>query len=75
MSMIYCVHATNSVGRVVVMASHATIDEALTEAGSVLNSGSAFVWIVDRDGNLILPADQVKVRLGRSARAPQGFVH
>jgi hypothetical protein len=34
MSMIYCVHATNSVGRVVVKASHATIDDALTEAGS-----------------------------------------
>ena len=67
MSMIYCVHARNSVGRVVVMASHATIDEALTAAGSVLRRGSAFVWIVDGKGNLILPTDQVKIRLDHLA--------
>ena len=57
---IYCVRATNSVGRVVLMASRATVDEALTEAGSVLSRGSAFVWIVDGDGNLILPAVRSK---------------
>ena len=73
MSMIYCVHARNSVGRVVVMASHATIDVTLSEAASALSSGSAFVWIVDGGGNMILPPDQVKARLNQSARAPQGF--
>ena len=68
---IYCVHARNRVGRdVVKAASHATIDEALTEAASELSNGFAFVWIVDGDGNLILPADQVKARLDQSARAP-----
>jgi hypothetical protein len=29
-----------------------------------------FVWIVDVDGHLILPADQVKARLDQSAGAP-----
>ena len=67
---IYCVHAATNVGRTVVKAAfHATIDEALTEAASALSSGSAFVWIVDGDGNLILPPDQVKARLGQSVRA------
>jgi hypothetical protein len=74
MSTIYCVHAATSVGRTEVKAaSHATIDEALSEAASALSSGSAFVWIVDEEGNLILPPDQVKARLGQSARAPQDF--
>ena len=74
MSTIYFVHAATSVGRVVVRAdSHATIDEALSEAASALSSGSAFVWIVDGGGNLILPPGQVKARLDRSARALQGL--
>jgi hypothetical protein len=60
---IYRVRATNSVGGVVVKASCATIDEALTEAGIALSGGSFRVWIVDERGNLILPADQVKARL------------
>jgi hypothetical protein len=72
---IYCVRATNSVGRVVLMASRATVDEALTEAGSVLSRGSAFVWIVDGVGNLILPADQVKARLDQRPRAPRDFAN
>jgi len=75
MSMIYRVYAKNSVGRVVVKASHATIDEALTEAGSVLSSGSALVWIVDEEGNLILPTDQVKARLDQSAHPLRHFAN
>ena len=71
MSAIYFVHAATCVGRVVVKAaSHATIDEALSEAVSALGSGSAFVWIVDGEGNLVLPPDQVKARLDQSAGAP-----
>ena len=43
MSTIYFVHAATSVGRVVVRAdSHATIDEALSEAASALSSGICF---------------------------------
>jgi len=40
-----------------------TIDEALSDADFVLRSGADSVWIVDGEGNLILPADQVRVRL------------
>jgi hypothetical protein len=40
-----------------------TIDEALRDADFVLGNGAASVWIVDGDGNLILPADQVRLRL------------
>ena len=58
------------VGRVVVKAVRTDVDEALGEAAVALSSGSAFVWIVDGEGNLVLPPDQVKARLDRSARAP-----
>jgi hypothetical protein len=73
MSMIYFVHAATSAGIPAVKASRATIDEALREAEFELSGGAAFVWIVDGEGNLVLPADQVKARLDRSAKARQGF--
>lgn len=73
MSRLYCVHAAKSVGTAVMKASRATMGEALREAKSLLSSGAAFVWIVDGEGNLILPADQVKARLDHLASAPQGF--
>jgi hypothetical protein len=41
----------------------ATIDEALSGADFLLGNGAASVWIVDGEGNLILPADQVRLRL------------
>ena len=67
MSTIYCVHAATSAGVLAMKASRATMDEALREAAFALSSGSAFVWIVDEEGNLILPPDQVKARLTPSA--------
>lgn len=73
MSTIYCVHAANGIGASVMKASRTTISDALREAKLLLNGGAAFVWIVDRDGNLILPADQVRARLAQSASAPQDF--
>jgi hypothetical protein len=73
MSKIYFVHAASSVGVPVVKASRATIDDALREAEFELSGGAAFVWIVDGEGHLILPADQVKARLAQSARAAQSF--
>ena len=73
MSMIYFVHAATSEGIPAVMASRATIDEALREAEFELSGGAAFAWIVDGEGHLILPADQVRARLARSATARQGF--
>jgi hypothetical protein len=73
MSKIYFVHAATSVGVPLVKASRATIDEALREAEFELSGGAAFVWIVDGDGRLILPADQLKAHLEQSARAPRGL--
>jgi hypothetical protein len=70
MSKIYFVHAATNAGVPVVKASRATVDEALREAEFELSGGAAFVWIVDDDGHLILPANQVKARLDQAARAP-----
>ena len=70
MSKIYFVHAATSAGIPTVKASRATVDEALREAEFELSGGAAFVWIVDDDGHLILPANQVKARLDQAARAP-----
>ena len=38
-------------------------ESALHTADAILGNRAESVWIVDRDGNLILPADQVRVRL------------
>ena len=73
MSTIYFVHAATGGGVPVVKASRATIDDALREAEFELSGGAAFVWVVDGEGHLILPADQVKARLKQSARAPRSL--
>jgi hypothetical protein len=39
-----------------------SVDEALREAEKTLAAGE-IVWIVDDAGNLVLPADQVRMRL------------
>jgi hypothetical protein len=73
MSTVYCVFAANSIGAPEIKASRATMDEALKAAEFELICGADLVWIVDEDGNLILPADQLRARLARAAGAPQGF--
>jgi hypothetical protein len=73
MSTIYLVHAATSAGIPVVKASRATRDEALRDAEFELSGGAAFAWIVDGEGHLILPADQVKALLVHSPRARQRF--
>ena len=40
-----------------------SVDEALGEAENALATVGATVWIVDEAGNLVLPADQVRMRL------------
>ena len=70
MSKIYFVHAATNAGVPMVKASRATIDEALREAEFELRGGAAFVWIVDGDGHLVMPADQIKARLAQAAAAP-----
>jgi hypothetical protein len=40
-----------------------TIDDALRGANFMLANGAASVWIVDRDGIVVLAAEQVRLRL------------
>ncbi len=47
-----------------------SVDEALRGAHFMLGNGSESVWIVDNDGNLILPADQVRLRLSSPSSQP-----
>jgi hypothetical protein len=42
---------------------YSTFDEALRGARFKISNGAALVWIIDRDGNLILSADQTAARL------------
>ena len=40
-----------------------TVDEALEGANFMLGNGAEAVWIVDGEGNLVLPPEQVRIRL------------
>jgi hypothetical protein len=40
-----------------------SVEEALREAEKTLAAAGDFVWIVDEAGNLVLPAEQVRLRL------------
>jgi hypothetical protein len=50
----------------------ATIEEALRGAKLMLGDGVGSVWIADSDGKLVLPADQVRLRLDSPDLAPLG---
>jgi len=43
-----------------------SIEAALLQADVIFEALAESVWIVDRAGNLILPADQARVRLSTS---------
>ena len=44
-------------------ARYATVDDALRCAKVLLEDGAPSVWIISSQGDLILPADQVRIRL------------
>jgi len=46
---------------------YTSVEEALLSARTLLGDGAASVWIIDNIGNLILPAEQVRLRLRASA--------
>ena len=46
-----------------------SIEKALCGAKSLLGDGAVTAYVVDSDGNLILPADQVRTRLKLSDSA------
>jgi hypothetical protein len=47
-----------------------TVDAALRAADVILGRDAELIWIEDREGNLILPADQVRLRASSSRSAP-----
>jgi hypothetical protein len=49
-------------GRTTNSAPCSTIDDALRGAIFTLGNGAESVWIVDGEGNLVLPPDQVRTR-------------
>jgi hypothetical protein len=65
MTTYFFVSATTTLGRGASSPPCATIDDALRGANFMLGNGAAAVWIVDAKGDLILPADQVKIRLSK----------
>jgi hypothetical protein len=46
-----------------------TVEAALRAAGVILGKDAELIWIEDREGNLILPADQVRLRASSSRSA------
>jgi hypothetical protein len=47
-----------------------TVDAALRAADVILGRDAELIWIEDREGNLILPADQVRLRASSSRPVP-----
>ena len=47
-----------------------TVESTLRAADGILGKSAGSVWIVDRDGTLFLPADQVTARLSPVPLAP-----
>jgi hypothetical protein len=47
-----------------------TVEAALRAADAILKKDAELIWIEDREGNLILPADQVRLRASSSRSAP-----
>jgi hypothetical protein len=72
MAINYILNAAAAPGSAVSKTHYSTVDEALRGAKFRLGNGAAMVWIVDRQGHLVLPADQVAARLAgpETAGAP-----
>ena len=45
---------------------YSTIEAALRAADAILETGAGLIWIEDREGNMILPADHVTLRASSS---------
>ena len=52
--------------------SYSDFDDALRGAHSMLSNGAIAAWILDRNATLILPAEQVKLRLKMQDQHPSG---
>ena len=47
-----------------------TVEAALRAADLISGKNAELIWIEDREGNLILPADQVRIRVSSLRSAP-----
>ena len=63
MSNYFFVTAAATPGRTTTSPPCTTIDEALEGANFMLGNGVESAWIVDGEGNLVLPPEQVRMRL------------
>ena len=70
MSTSYLVTTKSAHGAKTSNTRYATVDDALRSAGDLLESGAPSVWIINSSGDLILPADQVRLRASSSRSAP-----
>jgi len=70
MAKCYLVVAKSAQGDRTGDSRHATVEDALRRASDVLGGGARAASIIDSEGNLILPADQVHLRLNRPFRPP-----
>ena len=50
--------------------AYPTVESTLRIADAILGNRAESVWIVYREGNLILPADQVRLRASSSRSVP-----
>lgn len=59
---IYRIHTLTN-GDAAMWASRLTIDDSLREAKFLLGGGASLVWIDYKEGNPVLPADQIRARV------------
>lgn len=55
---------SGTAGAAVRSPAYATVDDALKGARFMLRNGATSAWIVDSEGSILLPAEQVRSRLG-----------
>ncbi len=72
MTTYYFVTATRTPGVTTSSPPYDQFDDALRGAAFMLGNGASEAWIVDREGNLVLPAEQVKLRLKSEVLRPSG---
>jgi hypothetical protein len=70
---IYRIHALTN-GDAAMRASRLTIGDALKEAKFLLGGGASLVWIDDKEGNPILPADQIRAKVAEFGQSPKDII-
>ena len=75
MSTSYLVTTKSAHGAKTSNTRYATVDAALQSAKGLLERGAPAVWIINSSGDLILPADQVRIRLHEISCEPRASVN